>query len=257
MLGGAVVGGLSGGGGYAIATSSIPRANTAGIAGASLTNSIGTHVYAWGQTPISMSLGVASYDFTNGSLGFLGKRGNSALENIGYGLGALANLSDLGKVGDMLFNVEKKDLINHMAIKEGNGNTVISYGPAENSPKYDYLMDGKTGAVASGKHYGKMFGGIRGTNNYSIQGRDIPLNGVNTTMLKGYGKMLGYLSNKGLAPYSFAYSSCSTQAGLALWLSGMPNLFIHPYTLQASVWLWNQGITPALIQNSYHFSHTK
>ena len=42
-----------------------------------------------------MSFGVASYNFTSGEWGYLGKKGNSALENIGYGLGALANLSDI------------------------------------------------------------------------------------------------------------------------------------------------------------------
>jgi RHS repeat-associated protein len=256
MAGGAIVGAASGYIGGAVAASGMPMAKTAGIASGSFVNSVGTAMYTGGQTDVSVSFGVASYNFDKNEWRYLGKKGNSALENVGYGLGALANLSDLGKVGDMLYNVEKKDLINHAAIKEANGNTVVSYGPGD-SPKYDYLMDGKTGAVASGKHYGKMFGGIRGTNDYPIHGRDIPLNGVNTTMIKGYGKMLSYLSNKGLALYSFAYSSCSTHAGLAMWLSGVPNLFIHPYTLQASVWLWHQGITPALIQNSYHLSITK
>lgn len=41
-----------------------------------------------------MSIGVASFDFTNGKVGFLGKKGNKWYENLGYGLGALANLSD-------------------------------------------------------------------------------------------------------------------------------------------------------------------
>ena len=43
--------------------------------------------------------------------------------------------------------------------------------------------------------------------------------------------------------------------GLALNMAGVPTLFIHPYTVQASVWLWNQGITPALINNSYHLQN--
>lgn len=95
MLGGAVVGGISGYAGWAVAGSGIPMANTAGIAAASLTNSIGTWAYTGGQTPISISLGVASYDFTNGTFGYLGKKGNKWYENLGYGLGALANVSDI------------------------------------------------------------------------------------------------------------------------------------------------------------------
>ncbi|PIF01423.1 MAG: hypothetical protein CR994_02405 [Maribacter sp.] len=222
MLGGALVGALSGYVGGTIATSKIPMANTAAIAGASFTNSVGTHIYTDGQTPVSISFGVASYDFTQGEWGYLGKKGNRTLENIGYGLGAMANLSDLGKAGDLLLNTEKKDVINHSAIKETNGNPVISYGPDNpNSPKYNYFGS-KPNGMSSAQHYGKMFGGIRGSNDYPIHGRDIIMRGVNTTTIKGYGKMLSYLSNKGLAPYSFLYSSCSTHTGLALNLAGVP-----------------------------------
>ena len=107
MLGGAVVGGVSGYVGGAIATSGIPMANTVAIAGSSLVNSVGTWAYTGGQTPISISLGAVSYDFTNGDFGYLGEKGNSVLENIGYGLGALANLSD-ALIG---FNPQKVDLV--------------------------------------------------------------------------------------------------------------------------------------------------
>lgn len=74
MLGGAVVGGVSGYVGGAIATSGIPMANTVAIAGSSLVNSVGTWAYTGGQTPISISLGAVSYDFTNGDLDISAKR---------------------------------------------------------------------------------------------------------------------------------------------------------------------------------------
>ena len=35
-----------------------------------------------------------SFDFTNGTVGYLGQKGNTVLENIGYSFGALANLTD-------------------------------------------------------------------------------------------------------------------------------------------------------------------
>ena len=82
MLGGAVAGGLSGYVGGAIAASEVPMANTLGIAGASLTNSVGTYVYTGGQTDISMSFGVVSYNFTQGEWGYLGKSGNSIIQDI-------------------------------------------------------------------------------------------------------------------------------------------------------------------------------
>lgn len=52
-------------------------------------------------------------------------------------------------------------------------------------------------------------------------------------------------------PYSFIYSSCSEQAGIGLMLGGIPNIPFHPWLLEQSVKLWNSGITPMIIQNSY------
>jgi len=251
MAGGAITGGVSGYLGGAVASSGMPFANTAGIVSSSFVNSVGTSIYTGGQTDVSVSFGFGSYNFDNNSWdGIWNWNSNSSLENMGYTFGALANLSDMGKIGDMYYNVEKNDMINHAAIKDINKDPIISFGPGD-SPKYNFF-DEKSGGISGSQHYGKLSLGIRGTNDYDIVGRDILLKGVNTTMIKGYGKMLSYLSNKGLVPYSFLYSSCSTHVGIGLWLSGVPNLLIHPYTIQASVWLWNQGITPALIQNSYH-----
>jgi hypothetical protein len=44
----------------------------------------------------------------------------------------LANLADLGKTGNLLLNTEKKDIINHSAILDETGNTIISEGPGKN-----------------------------------------------------------------------------------------------------------------------------
>lgn len=79
MFAGAVIGGVSGYVGGAVAGSDIPMANTAGITASSLTNSIGTWAYTDGQTPISVSFGAFSYDFTSGAFGYLGKKGNPYL----------------------------------------------------------------------------------------------------------------------------------------------------------------------------------
>lgn len=103
-----------------------------------------------------MSFGVASYNFTSGEWGYLGKKGNSELENIGYGLGALANLSDIlagFTPGDVELRTENdpnytkaqavydqngrvigyqdapyKDLIGHSQLSDGNGNVLIDWG---------------------------------------------------------------------------------------------------------------------------------
>ena len=54
MLGGVVVGGISGWAGGAIAGSGIPMANTLGMMSSSLIYSVGTNIYTDGRTPISL-----------------------------------------------------------------------------------------------------------------------------------------------------------------------------------------------------------
>ncbi len=39
-----------------------------------------------------MSVSIASFDFTTGTFGYLGKKGNKWYENLGYGLGTLPTL---------------------------------------------------------------------------------------------------------------------------------------------------------------------
>jgi hypothetical protein len=96
-------------------------------------------------------------------------------------------VGDIGKTENLLYNVEKNDVINHAALKEMDGNPVISFGPGD-SPKYDYLNANKSAI----QHYGKLSFGVRGTNKYPIHGRDILLRGVNKTIIKTYGKILSY-----------------------------------------------------------------
>ena len=72
---------------------------------ASFVNSVGTNFYTGGAMPVSINFGVASYDLTNNSWGYLGKKGNKWYENLGYGLGAMANLMDINQ----LINSTKKN----------------------------------------------------------------------------------------------------------------------------------------------------
>ena len=248
MAGGAVVGGISGTTGWAIAGSGMPMANTAAIAGSSLTNSLGTWAYTGGQTPVSISLGLASYDLKSNQWGYLGKKNNEWYENLGYGLGAMANLADFGKTSELYLNTEKKSSINHSAILEKDNSIIISEGPGQNWIEPKKVVD----------HYlNRFLGGSGATNEYSVHGENMVIRNINATTIRNYGRVLDFLTKKGkgIVPYSFLYSSCSTHTGLALNLSGIPTLFLHPYTVQASVWLWNNGITPSLINNSYHLQN--
>lgn len=249
MLGGAIIGGGSAYLGATIAASGMPMANTAGLAASSLSNSIGMNIITSGAIPISINFGIGSYDFSSGDWGFLGEKGNKWFENMGYGLGAFANLADLGKSGELFLNTEKKDVINHSAILESDGVTpIISQGPRTN-----WLPT----KGAAGHYFNRLIGGNFAQNSYDVKGVNMVIKGVNVASIRNYGRVLTYLCDKNLIPYSFLYSSCSTHTGLALNLAGIPTLFLHPYTVQASVWLWNIGVTPALINNSHQLNNIK
>jgi RHS repeat-associated protein len=95
IYGGMAVGAFSAGAGAATAAGGGIAANTMGIVAGSSFSSTGFSMLSGMQTPVTTSVGVASYDWTNNEWGYLGKPGNSKLQNVGYGLGALANVQDL------------------------------------------------------------------------------------------------------------------------------------------------------------------
>lgn len=94
IFGGALIGGASSALGATVAASGMPFANTAGIVSTSFTNSIGMGIISGGKIAASISFGIGSYNFASGELNFLGKQGNSFLENVGYVFGGLANVQD-------------------------------------------------------------------------------------------------------------------------------------------------------------------
>lgn len=245
MLGGAVVGGVSGYASWGIAGSGIPMANTAAIAGSSLINSVGTWAYTGGQTPISISLGIASYDFTNGNFGYLGEKGNKWYENAGYGLGTLANASDIltglqPKGIDLV--TEHSDGVGHSAIvKEGTAtgasnnsdpNALVSVGPGSSKS-----------AVKSTWHWKK---GTNSWDSHSRAGEAIWRQNLKVNMgtIEKYSNWLNTKAAAGKLVYSLEVSSCVTHTSAALNLSGIFNIGIHPYLLNAQMYLWSNGIRP-------------
>jgi len=236
ILSGAVIGAFSGYVGGAIATSQIPMANTLGIAGGSIINSLGTYVYTEGKTDISISFGAASYNFTQGSFGYLGKKGNSFLENVGYGLGALANLADI----NLLFNstpatlyTDDTDFISHSAIVDENENTLMSFGP----------NDTKVPSTKIG--YATYF--RKSTSDYHFKSSlpvDITVNKYAIYAVRGLGKAL---------PFQGITLNCVNMASLSLWLNGIPNIGLHPYLLYATTLAYSSGIRPDLL--SYYLTN--
>jgi hypothetical protein len=91
---------------FSIATagafSALPFANTLGIIASSAWSSLSSYSYSGGKTDIVVGFGVGSYNFSTGELGHLGNEENSALEDVGFALGALANISDSVTYSDKL-----------------------------------------------------------------------------------------------------------------------------------------------------------
>ena len=236
MLGGAVVGGVSGLAGWAIAGSGIPMANTAAIAGSSFINSVGTHIYTGRQTPISVSFGFGSYDFTNNNFGYLGKEGNKWYENLGYGLGALANLADVNLLINntlAILYTDDSDFISHNAIVDDRGNTMMSFGPNDTK-----VPNAKLG-------YATYF--RKSTSDYTVYPTlpvELSVNKYAIDAVRGLGKIL---------PFQGGTTNCVNMASLSLWVNGIPNLGLHPYLLYATTWAYSTGIRPDLF--SYYLTN--
>ena len=95
MACGLYVGAMSGAVGGYIASSGIPLANTASMMASSLVNSVGTWGYTGGTTDISINYGFGSYNFTKRENNRFLDGDNEWYEDLGYGLGAIGNVSDI------------------------------------------------------------------------------------------------------------------------------------------------------------------
>ncbi len=256
MLGGAVVGGFSGYIGASIAATGGFMSSTMSIMYSSAFNSMGMSIVTDGQTPVSISFGVASFNFSTGGWSYLGKSGNSAIENIGYGLGALANISDVlrgFKPGEVQLQTEStpdvyengKDLIGHSQLLDKNGKSLIDFGPDGSFFGFD---QGRNNWIEYASH-----GSITQTKdvagNIFKQGQIIK--GVNLSRVISIGNRLN--SKPGF--YNFLLRSCSQQVARTLTLSGVPVLGLHPYLLQAQISLINMGVRPSLFSYYLYYKY--
>lgn len=251
MVGGAIVGGVSGYLSYTVATSGIPFANTASIFTGSNVNSYGMSIVTNGKNDVSLSFGIASYNFEAGEFGYLGKAGNSTLENIGYGLGAMANIADVlagfkpGSVelrteNDPLFSKENdvngnpiyvKDRIGHSQLGDGKGNTYVDWGPNQRIQRYTKSVNGtnnyERGAISASK----------------MKWDALTIDGVNSTRISNWNP-----SGK----YNLCFNSCVTQTSRALNASGVFNVGIHPYLLHGQMYLRTVGVRPYLFSSNLY-----
>ena len=233
MLAGAIVGGGSSYLGASIAMSGIPFANTASIMASSFVNSLGMHVYTFGKTPISMSFGVASYDFTNGEWGYLGKKGNTTMQNIGYAFGAMALSSDLvsyvkgnGKRIEVNSADTSHDWWGHSSITE-DGHTLVSVGPSSPVGKDESVLTTIKNSIKNACEW-KSYYGEDGT--WTIGLNNISVNAINE-----------YVDN--ITRWDLLFNSCVGHTTRALWAAGVPVLYLfHPHMLNFQLLIRQLGI---------------
>ncbi len=207
-------------------------------------NSVGMNIVTGGQTDITIGFGVASYNLSKNEWGYLGKKGNSALENIGYGIGAFANLSDVygfvkGAYGSNAGEIDlatKNDPIGHSALVDNNGNNIVSVGP-----------DWSTAQA------GDSFWDVPGTNDWYNHLNDQGLDKLTVTRIKitnvRLDKINDYVQNNlQNFRYRALHTSCVTEASRALLKAGVLNLPVlrHPTLLQLQMFAR---------QNAYYTSY--
>ena len=135
ILGGAAIGFAAGyTGAYLVAGGGF-MANTAGIYASSLVNCTGMTMLSGGSYSPPISFGAVSYDPMTGEWGYLGKKGNSPWQNIGYAFGALANLQDVvaGVNGTNIDVKSRPKLFGHSELGDYSKNDIL----VSNRPNWD------------------------------------------------------------------------------------------------------------------------
>jgi hypothetical protein len=172
---------------------------------------------------------------------------------LGYGLGALANVSDIltglqPKGVDLV--TEHSDGVGHSAlVKEGTATGVAG------SPDPKALVSVGPDRINNPGGSWHWMKGTNGWDSHSRSGEIIWRQNlkVNMSTIEKYSNWLNAREAAGKLVYSVELSSCVTHTSTALNLSGIFNIGIHPYLLNAQMALWANGIRPWTF--SYFLNH--
>ena len=252
IAGGAVIGGVSGYMGATIAAGGGFMANTMSIMYSSYFNSIGMTMLSGGMMQPSISFGFGSFDFGTGKFNSIFNWKNlSTMEKIGYSLGAMSNLNDLWNVafpnqkGTNLYTDKDDPIISHTAWGDSETNGIISFGPNRENPFfYENLKAKGVNALSFGnetvgeiKSYGKFGLGLPRRSAYwrydKYNNWELAVSNINKVPLKG----VSYFSK--ILPYQGLTLNCVNIGSLGAWLSGIPNVGVHPWLFHGSMWLYN------------------
>lgn len=230
VIGGAVIGGLSGGIGGTIAASGAAFANTAAIAYGSATYSIGMAALSGGMMDPTVSFGAGSFNLVTGKTnGIWNWKNLNTMERIGYGVGTFANLSDIygaamGAYGGNTENVELQS-DNHSSIYDKDGNSLLDVG-VEKPRSSITAKEGISGDLKLSVNYREYQSSINEKIPTSIWNRRQSINNVRLDKLAAYKTQLAS-SGKGyglLRIFGGCNINCAGGASMSLLRSGVLNV---------------------------------
>ncbi len=238
MLGGAAIGAASGYLGSMIS----------GAAGGIMTQTVSSiftstfysmsmSALSGGQSSVSTNFGVASYNYSESEWSWIGKKGNSTLQNFGYLAGGLANLQDLWTIGNsgvVTYNSLKQPA-GHGSVTSSDGTISISKGLESGSAFW-----GKAEAWGTYSREWELAAGKNAAYHYDFR--------ANVNMLKRFSDRIN-ADDKGIlgfgeSNYSLFLNTCASQSARAIMFSsGIPCLgVLGPNVLALQLYTRQFGI---------------
>ncbi len=216
----------TGGISYTLANSGIMLGKTSAIVFGSMVSTTTSFATSSGKSDVSVSFGAASYNFSRNELGYLGKEGNSGLENLGYALGAFANLSDAWSVisGVNSANSENVNLIsdNHSIVQRKDGSNIIDVGAYKNRNQIG-VIEGITGTDLTTNYRALQKALYKNIIKPSPFYRTQNISGLMVNKAMAYADRLA-LSGKKYAFFGGLGLNCASAAGRALLHGGVFNI---------------------------------
>ncbi|MDP3927713.1 MAG: RHS repeat-associated core domain-containing protein [Bacteroidota bacterium] len=221
--------------------------NTSAIMFGSMVGSGTNYITSGGKSDLTVSFGAASFNFRNNELGYLGKDGNSTWQNVGYGLGALANVQDLVSLnfGENVNYNAMKDPIGHGSLTNEDLSINISKGFEEGPTS---IGNGSAFTWGKSKPWGTSEDVFK-----------MPIYNANKKILKWMTRNTRELDKDLLGIFNANYSlwgnTCTSQVARALWFSGVWGvnpLTVHPMSLYIQLNARQVGMVNShfLLQNS-------
>ncbi|NSL86926.1 hypothetical protein ECE50_008805 [Chitinophaga sp. Mgbs1] len=246
ILMGFISGSLTGALSYGISGSGSIASQTLSMIASSTIGSYLLNRLTFGRTDVNTSFGVGGYNWTQGRFDYLGRAGNTLLQNIGYLSGLLVNISDaraLNRGINAELVTEFPDVIGHSAIVNPTEHIDISVGPMNGGYYAPQNTLSDTLTFNNRVVPGQLWENYHGDPN----GWSFPLFNINGDVLRSHSDHIATNTHSLALPYSGLSDSCATYTYRALWDAGviilLPPYAIHPVFLPIQLILRQIGIS--------------